>query len=427
MKKLVSRFVCLLILFQSMSFIYSQKSTNGKSKLYVWSFTDEIYEFLNDEDFGYKASHPNVEIECDYTPTDEFSRKLDSAIELKERIPDVITLEDTFIRKYVESGLLLPLDDLYEEVKSKMVDYPIRVGSYNGHVYAMSWLTYPGAMFYRRSYAKKYWGTDDPAKVQKKVKDFDTFMATARELNKISKGKCKMVSTSEELFLPCKGARKEPWIVDGNLYIDPAMEKYMDMAKAFYDEDLDAKTTQWSSDWYAGMNDSLEDEDGKPLEVMAYFLSTWGVDYILKYAASNTSGDWAICAGPSSWRWGGQWIAAYKDTKNPEAAKEMIRYLTTDDEFLEWVALNTNEVVGNIKVQDKVKDRFSEPYLKGQNSYEIFSELSKSVDGSLAQETDALIETLWTAQVKEYATGKVTKKKALNAFKKDVSNHILKK
>jgi ABC-type glycerol-3-phosphate transport system substrate-binding protein len=167
----------------------------------------------------------------------------------------------------------LPLDDLYEEVKSKMVDYPIRVGSYNGHVYAMSWLTYPGAMFYRRSYAKKYWGTDDPAKVQKKVKDFDTFMATARELNKISKGKCKMVSTSEELFLPCKGARKEPWIVDGNLYIDPAMEKYMDMAKAFYDEDLDAKTTQWSSDWYAGMNDSLEDEDGKPLEVMAYFLS----------------------------------------------------------------------------------------------------------------------------------------------------------
>jgi ABC-type glycerol-3-phosphate transport system substrate-binding protein len=268
MKKIVSKFVCLLIFFQAMSFGFSEK-TNGNTKLSVWSFTDEMYDFINAEGYGYKATHQDVGVECTLIPTEQFPSKLDSAIASGKGVPDIIVLEDAFVRKYVESGLLMPLDDLYEEVKNKMIDYPIKVGSYNGHVYAMSWHAYPGAMFYRRSYAKKYWGTDDPAKVQKKVKDLDTFVSTARELKKISRGKCRMLSTSEDLFLPYKGTRKKPWIVDNKLNIDPAMEKYMDTARIFYDENLDVKTTQWSEDWYAGMNDMLEDEAGKPIVVMA--------------------------------------------------------------------------------------------------------------------------------------------------------------
>ncbi len=423
MKKIVSKFVCLLIFFQAMSFGFSEK-TNGNTKLSVWSFTDEMYDFINAEGYGYKATHQDVGVECTLIPTEQFPSKLDSAIASGKGVPDIIVLEDAFVRKYVESGLLMPLDDLYEEVKNKMIDYPIKVGSYNGHVYAMSWHAYPGAMFYRRSYAKKYWGTDDPAKVQKKVKDLDTFVSTARELKKISRGKCRMLSTSEDLFLPYKGTRKKPWIVDNKLNIDPAMEKYMDTARIFYDENLDVKTTQWSEDWYAGMNDMLEDEDGKPIEVMAYFLPSWGLHYILKFEASRTSGDWAICAGPSSWRWGGEWLSAYKDTKNPEAAKEMIRYLTTDDKFLESMALTNCEIVGNIKVQNKIKNRFAEPYLKGQNYYAIFSELSKPINGNLAQGTDMMIEALWSEQVLAYARAEKTKKEALTAFKKDVAYYL---
>lgn len=423
MKKFVPRFICLLFLFQAMSFGFSEK-TNGNTKLSVWSFTDDIKAFLDAEGYGYKATHSDVGVECTLIPTEQFPSKLDSAIASGKGVPDIIVLEDAFIRKYVESGLLMPLDDLYEEVKDKMIDYPMKVGSYNGHVYAMSWHAYPGAMFYRRSYAKKYWGTDDPAKVQKKVKDLDTLVSTARELNKISKGKCKMVSTSEDLFLPYKGARKNPWIVNNKLNIDPAMEKYMDMARLFYDEGLDGGTTQWTDNWFAGMNDLLVDEDGTPLEIMAYFLPSWGLHYILKFEASKTSGDWAICAGPSSWRWGGEWLAAYKNTKNPEAAKEMIRYLTTDETFLEPMAMATCEIVGNIKVQNKIKNRFAEPYLKGQNYYAIFSELSKPINGNLAQGTDMMIEALWSEQVLAYARAEKTKKEALTAFKKDVAYYL---
>jgi len=214
-------------------------SDSGKTKLQVWSFTDEIGGFIDAEGYGFKATHPNIEVEYTMTPTDQFPSKLDPVLASGNGAPDVFGLEDAFVRKYIESGLLLPLDDLYAEVKDKMADYPMKVGSYNGHVYGMSWQVAPGAMFYRRSYAKKYWGTDDPVEVQKKVADLDTFMATARQLLKDSDGKCKIVSTSGDLFMPYKGARKKPWVVDDKLYIDPAMDDYMEMAKIFYDEGLD--------------------------------------------------------------------------------------------------------------------------------------------------------------------------------------------
>ncbi len=395
-------------------------SDSGKTKLQVWSFTDEIGGFIDAEGYGFKATHPNIEVEYTMTPTDQFPSKLDPVLASGNGAPDVFGLEDAFVRKYIESGLLLPLDDLYAEVKDKMADYPMKVGSYNGHVYGMSWQVAPGAMFYRRSYAKKYWGTDDPVEVQKKVADLDTFMATARQLLKDSDGKCKIVSTSGDLFMPYKGARKKPWVVDDKLYIDPAMDDYMEMAKIFYDEGLDGRTSQWAEGWYAGMNDTLVDEKGNPLEVMCYFLPTWGLHYVLKQDASKTSGDWAMCAGPAPYRWGGTWIAAYKGTKQPEAAKEMIRYLATDDGFLEGMALASGDVVGNFNVQNKIKDNFSEPYLGGQNHYAQFCEMSKTVDGSLTQGTDQQIEALWSEAVTAYAMGEKSKEDALNGFKQQV-------
>ena len=420
MKKFVSRFICLLFLFQAMSFGFSEK-TNGNTKLSLWSFTDELGGFIDAEGYGYKATHPNIEVEYTYIPTGQFPSKLGPVLTSGNGTPDVFCLEDFFVREYVESGLLLPLDDLYAQVKDKMVDYPMKIGSYNGHVYAMSWYVSPGAVFYRRSYAKKYWGTDDPVEVQKKLKDFDTFLATARQLKKDSNGKCRIVSTTENLFIPFKGTREKPWIVDDKLYIDPAMEKYMNMAKIFHDEELDGRTSQWAEGWYAGMNDSLKDYKGNNIEVMCYFLPTWGLHYVLKTDDSRTSGDWAMCAGPSSWRWGGCWLAAYKGTKQPEAAKEMIRYIATDDQFLESMALASEDIVGNIIVQDKVKRFFSERFLNGQNHYAAFCDYSKTVDGSLTQGTDQQIEALWSEAVSEYVWGEKTKKEALQAFREQVS------
>ena len=129
-------------------------------------------------------------------------------------------------------------------------------------------------------------------------------------------------------------------------------------------------------------------------------------------------------AGPSPYYWGGNWIAAYKDTKNPEAAKEMIRYIATNDEFNMNVAATTGEIVGNLNVQKQVKKLFSSPYLAGQNHYELFCDVSKKINGSLAQATDMWIESMFLEALEDYVHGKKTKKQALNDFRSEVYKQL---
>lgn len=400
----------------------SGSKEDKSNTLVVWSFTNEIGDAIKGY---YSPSHPDVNVQYVLTIGDQFTGKLDPVITTGRGCPDIIALEDAWVRKYVESGLLLPLDDLYEEVKDKMVAYPMQVASYDGHVYGMSWQVTPGALFYRRSYAKKYLGTDDPAEVQKYVANFDKFLDTAKLLKEHSNGKCVMLVNSFDLVRLFKSARKAPYVVDDKFVFDPIMDKYFDMARTMHDEHYDAWLPAGSTEGsVAGMNDTLRGSDGKPLEVFAYVLPTWGLHYTLKPGAESTVGGWAMCAGPAPYRWGGTWLGAYKGTKNPEAAKEMIRYIATDDDYLEQYALKSGDVVGNIHVQDKIKDSFSEPFLGGQNHYAQFCEMSKTVDAGFTQATDLAIDSMITEAVQSYILGEKTKEQAINDLKNQVSTEL---
>jgi len=173
---------------------------------------------------------------------------------------------------------------------------------------------------------------------------------------------------------------------------------------------------------YQEMKGSLKDEKGNPIEVFSYLLPTWGLHYVLKQNAPDTAGDWAMCAGPANYYWGGTWIAAYKGTKNPNAAKEMIKYLATDDTFLTSYAKASGDTVGNLNVQNALKDSFSDPYLAGQNHYKEFCEMAKGIDGSLIQGSDQQIEALFSEATAAYANGEKTKEQALKDFKDQVSS-----
>jgi multiple sugar transport system substrate-binding protein len=409
-----------------MLFSISGCKKDGKGKLVIWSFTDELANMTNNPTWGFKATHPGIEVEYSQTPSDQFQAKIDPVLASGQGAPDIIALESAFVRKYVESGLLLDITDIYEANKSKLLSYPVEVGSYNGKVYGMSWQACPGALFYRRSLAKKYLGTDDPKTVQTYFANFNKFLDTAKLLKDKSSGSCVVVSSLNDLFNSFMSARKDPWLVNGKLVIDPAMEQYMDICKTLRDNKLDGRVGQWSEGWFAGMKGELKDEAGKPVEVFSYFLPTWGLHYVLKTNAPGTSGDWAMVAGPSSYRWGGTWVGAYKGTKNVATAKEFIRYVTTDDAFLEAWAKETGDVVSNLNVINKIKDSYTEPYLGGQNHYAEFAEMAKNVNGKLLQGSDEAIEGIWNESVAAFVSGEKTKAQALADFRKQAEAQFVK-
>ena len=430
MKKIISVVAAVALL--SMAFTGCAKKdaqaakggADKDNKIVVWSFTDELDGMIK----NYFEKDPRFagkyDISYSLTPTDQFPNKLDPVLASGSGCPDVFALEDAFVRKYIESGLLLDLTDVYNEVKDKMYAYPAEVGTYNGKVYGLSWQVTPGALFYNRDVAKKYLGTDDPAKVQEFVSSWDKVLKTAALLKSKSNGNCYFVSTTGDLFKPYASSRKDPWVVNGKLVIDPAMEAYLDMCKTFHDKGYEGRVGQWSEGWYAGMKGDFRDESGALKEVFAYFLPTWGLHYVLKTNAPDAAGKWAMCAGPIGYRWGGTWVGAYKGTKNPNAAKELIKYLASDDTFLEQYVKDSGDVVSNKNVVNKVKDNFSEPYLAGQNHYAEFASMAENVNGKLTQGTDQAIESLWNEATTAYMNGEKTKEKAIADFKAQVSSQL---
>ncbi|MCL1812767.1 MAG: ABC transporter substrate-binding protein [Treponema sp.] len=422
-KKEVSRVLLGIVLVFALMPVCAHAQNSGS--LTVWSFTNELRDMINNH---YKQGHSKVKVTFAMTPNDNqaYQKKLDPLLASGKKVPDVFALEAAFVRKYVESGQLLELTDIYMANRSKLMQYTVDVGTYNGRVYALSWQAAPGAMFYRRSLAKKYLGTDDPKTVQTYFADINKFLDTAKLLKLKSNGACVAIASSGDLYPPYLSGRSSPWIVNGKLVIDPMMERYLDMAKTFAEGNYHAHVGQWSNEWYAGMRGELKDGGGKDVEVFAYFLPTWGLDFVLKANAPATAGDWAMIPGPIPYSWGGTWLAAWKNTPNPAAAKEMIRYFTTDDDFMELHARATGDLVSNQTVVDRIKGSYAEPFLGNQNHYAEFAEMAKNVNGKLLQGTDRDIDELFNEALHDFVYEGKTMKDALAQFTTNVENLIKK-
>jgi ABC-type glycerol-3-phosphate transport system substrate-binding protein len=289
----------------------------------------------------------------------------------------------------------------------------------------MSWQACPGAIFYRRSLARKYLGTDDPAIVQTYFQDFSRFMQTAAVLYKRSAGTCVIVSSRNELILPFLHARTQSWVVNGRLVIDPAAIQTMEIIKTLFDNNyVPRNVSQWSDGWFAGMRDELRTDRREPVEVFSYFLPTWGLHYVLKPNARYTAGDWAMIQGPVAWRWGGTWLAARRDTPNAAAARELIRYLTTDADFQREYALVSGDLVTNMDAVNRISSQFSEPFLGGQNHYAMFAEIARNVSGLLEQSTDSIIEGYFQEAITAYILGEKSREQAIADFRRSVQTTL---
>ena len=259
------------------------------SPLQIWSFTNEILTMAK----AYEKEHPGVKTNYTMIPmtNGEYQTKLLATLGT-DQAPCVVALEAAFVKSYVEADYLADLGELMPDAKAANV-YPFvyEVGTDPaGVTKAYSYQATPGALFYRRSLAKEYFGTDDPAKIQEILGDMDKYAAAAEVVKQKSNGNTYMVASNGDFQNLFFANRAKPWVVDNTLTVDPMVDKMLATAKLFRDNGYEARATQWQEGWFAGMNDTLVDAEGNPKQIFSYFLPTWGLPYVLAPHAKSEDG-----------------------------------------------------------------------------------------------------------------------------------------
>jgi ABC-type glycerol-3-phosphate transport system substrate-binding protein len=385
-----------------------------KQTIDLWSFTtvEPQIEYL-------KKALPNVTIKETVIPYADFQTKLDQVLGTEDG-PDMIALDAGFAKKYIESGTMTDLNAYdIDGLKKDLFDYTVKLGeNAKGEQAALSYQASPGAYYYNTELFEKTLGIapDDVEGAQKALGSWDAIKDTAKTIKEKSGGKEYLFSSLADIYEAVIGGRKEGWVKDNKLVLDPTLLDSLDYMKEFVDNKWTKNTAGQSDQWFVGMQDGT---------IGAYGLPSWGLFYWLKDyttdAASKTANKWHVTEGPVSYSWGGTWLGGVKGSDNAEGGSALSIYWSTNKAINEWDVKENSDFVALKAVNEELGKDAKVEILGEQNPYPVFTKAADGINGDTKTEYDQSIQSLWIDNVvNPYANGKVSKDKALDTFRNNV-------
>ena len=397
-------------------------STSGKVlNIFVWNeeFQTRVKKYYP----GYNEANDtigDVKVNWVITPNlgNAYQDKLDEVLAQQASAKtddkvDIFLVEPDYALKYTDTPYTLDIKaDLgfTDADLSKQFQYTKDLATAGGKLKGLLWQCCPGGVIYRRSIAKKLFGTDDPDVVQKKINtwsDFDKVAALAK-----SKGYY-MVSGSDDNYRVFSDNMKSPWVVNGKINIDDSIREWVAQQKLYADKGYTNGASLWSWEQWDGAK-----KDGK---VFCYFGPAWYIDYCLAPqvgdAYSGSYGDWAFCKGPQGFNWGGTLICAAAGTDNIDLIKDIMSKLCTDDTIMTRIAKNEGDFVNNENAMTAVANSdYGNPFLGGQNHIKFFIDSAKSIDRSTISPYDQGMNEELQYAMHDYFNGDITEDKAWKYF-----------
>ena len=285
---------------------------------------------------------------------------------------DIFLTETDYVFKYTDkdADVAMPLTDLGIDPDTDLADqYDFT------RTTASTWQCCPGTLVYRRDIAKEVFGTDDPAEVGEKVKDWDTMKETAAQLKE--KGYYTFASYADTFRL-YGNSITQSWVQPGEttITVDQKIMDWVNDSKEWLDAGFLNPTVkgQWNDDWNKAM--------GSQSKVFAFLFPAWGIDFTLSPNWDGDAGSWAVTNPPQEYNWGGSYIHAATGTDNPEHAKDIILAMTADKDNLLKISkdysdfTNTKSGMAEAATDDA---NFSSEFLGGQNPFTYFSPVAENI------------------------------------------------
>lgn len=413
--------------------------------IYVWN--TEFKERVEGYYPGYtkdaadenKGKIGDVEVRWNITPNDNngYQNHLDEALLTQDKAAaddkiDIFLVEADYALKYTDTDYTMDVEALGIKKSDLSNQYTYTqdiMTDSNGKLKGLSWQGCPGVLIYNRDAAKKVLGSDDPAEVQKAVKDWDTFLDTAAKMKDAG---YRMNASTNDSFRVFSDNAKSAWVVDGKLNIDQSIKDWTELAKKMADEKYADTDDLWSAAWSAGFyatgKESAADADGnviKGQDTFCYFGPAWLIDFCMAAgddASIAHAGGWGATEGPAGFSWGGTWVCGCSSTDNKTLVKDIMLTMTTDPDVLMKIVKEKNDFVNDQPTMEKMAadTSYKSDILGGQNALGLFAAGAKKIDRSTMSGYDQGCNESYQKAFKNYFDGNATYDEALEAFKKDV-------
>ena len=133
---------------------------------------------------------------------------------------------------------------------------------------------------------------------------------------------------------------------------------------------------------------------------------------------SSAAEDWAACASPQPFYWGGTWLLAAEGTDNPEHVKDILLKMTADTEILKKMAVEDNDMTNDQPLMEELAKSpdFASAILGGQNHLAVLTQVAASIDlGNISPYDQGCTEEFQNV-FGDYFNGKIDLEKAKANF-----------
>ncbi len=369
---------------------------------------------------------PGVKVNLSVMPSNEYRTKLQNAFRTGTNAPDVATFEISDFGKYKETDILENLSAApynADEISKDMVPYVDKLSrDADGNIMGMSWQSTPGGFWYKKALAREYLGTDDPDELHEMLKDWDSIIEVGKQVYEKSGGKVALlddVETVEQIYSSYKGA---PWVDENNHIIsDEFLTEEFDLIKRVRENNVDAKSDQWSAGWTSGMY-------AQDMYILVG-LPTWGLNTCIKPGIpteemENAADTWGYMEAPIPYQNGGTWYGMYSKSENKEAAWAWIKTMTSNVDCQMDGQVNVlGDFPGYIPTIERAIEEGHTDIVTGDQQYFAdFYETAKLVEADPMTIYDRQAWTSFGAQRDLLANGDITVEEAVQGFKEDMKN-----
>ena len=338
------------------------RDLKGEISWWVWG----DYEIRGMQDWN--KYYPNVKIDFVAVPSDEFPEKVLTAFSTGIDLPDIINIESGERGQFNNMDVWERLDaPPYNFNRNDVlpIDIPL-ISSNKGEIVCSQIDNCVAGFIYDRNLMKKYFGTDDPAEVEKLFASIDDFIEKSKI---VAAGGDYMFASPEDVLDTLGALFKEPLTKGTKLNTDNTMLPYYQILEQLAANKAIGPFTMWTPTWMTSFSSN---------KVLFYEGPAWFVSYVIRPADPDSTGKYGMMTPPGGgMNRGGTAYAIPKKAKNKALAWEAIRWFTLSMEgsksFFQAHDATTMYKPAYDAGLFKGKD---DPYFGGQNWVEKLNEIS---------------------------------------------------